>query len=80
MIWFRINIDYLSKNYNNKMMEISTPCGDDEEAATLKYFEEVAKNEKCIDNKQVNARIDLTKYIYNKSTGKTNEIILNKNY
>ena len=80
MIWYRININYLSKDYDNKALEISEPCGNNENMAIKKYFDEIAKNKKCIDNEQVATRVDLTKYIYNKNTNETKAIIINKNY
>ena len=33
MIWYRLNINYLSKDYDNKVMEISEPLGDNEQQA-----------------------------------------------
>ena len=78
MIWYRLNINYLSREYDNKAMEISEPLGNNEEIATQKYFEKLAENEKCLDNDLMPARIDLTKYVYDNDT--TTSIILYKNY
>lgn len=80
MKWYRINIDYLSKEYNNKALEISHPMGNDKENAIEEYLKEIDKKEKCVDNNKILARVDLTEYIYNDTTKKTTTNILMKNY
>lgn len=80
MKWYRINIDYLSKEYDNKALEISNPCGDNKEKAIKEYKKEIAKKSKCVDNNKILARVDLTEYIYNNTTKETTTNILMKNY
>ena len=80
MVWYRINVDYLSKYYDCKCLDVSHPCGENKEKAIQNYYNEISKNEKCVDNREIPARVDLTKYIYNKETNETQTIILLKNY
>lgn len=80
MKWYRINVDYLSKWYDNNALNVSHPGGGDKEKAIQLYFNEIAKNEKCVDDKSIPARVDLTEYIYSKKTNNTRTNILYKNY
>ena len=80
MRWYRINVDYLSKWYDDKALNISHPGGDNKEKAIQLYFDEIAKNEKCADDKSIPARVDLTEYIYSKKTNNTRTVIIYKNY
>lgn len=80
MKWYRININFLSKDYENIAREISSPAGKDKESAIKSYYAEIAKGEKCFDDKTRPARIDLTEYIYSKKLNRTRTEILLKNY
>ena len=80
MRWYRINVNFLSKDYENQCLDVSHPGGGDKEKATQLYYKEIAKGEKCVDNKEIPARIDLTEYIYSKKTNTTRTVILLKNY
>lgn len=80
MKWYRINVNFLSKWYDNRALDVSHPGGGDKEKAIQLYNDEIAKNEKCVDNKEIPARIDITEYIYNKTTNNTTTKILLKNY
>ena len=66
MKWYRINIDYLSKYYDNLALSTSSPGGDNLKKAKQLYYDEISKNYKCCDNKEIPARINLTEYSYNK--------------
>ena len=57
MKWYRINTDFLSKDYDNSACDISTPAGDEKENAIELYEKELAKNQFCIDDKTQKARI-----------------------
>ena len=80
MRWYRINVDYLSKYYEDCARTVSHPGGDDKQKAIQFYFDEIAKNQKCVDDKSIPARVNLTEYIYSKKTNKTRTVILYKNY
>lgn len=80
MRWYRINIDYLYYETDKNALNISMAAGKNLSDAINKYAEEIAKGEKCADDKSKNAKIDLTEYIYNRKTGTTRTVILAKNY
>lgn len=80
MRWYRINIDYLSKEYDNSALTTSHPAGQDKAKAMQLYNDEIAKSAKCVDDKNIPARIDITEYIYSKKTNTTRHNILAKNY
>lgn len=80
IIWYRININYLSKDYDNKALEISHPAGNDKQKAIAQYNNELAKNEKCSDDPNKPTRIDLTEYICWDNELMATPYILLKNY
>ena len=80
MVWYRINKNYLWNYSESQCLDLSSPAGKDESEAIKRFFEELAKDEKCYDDKSKPAKIDLTKYIYNEETKKTKEEIILKNY
>lgn len=80
MIWYRINIDYLWNETEIAALETSSPAGTDKEKAIEKYNATILENIYCVDDKTKPAKIDLTEYIYNKKTDKTQIIVLYKNY
>lgn len=80
IIWYRLNINYLSKEYNDKAFDISEPCGDNEKIAFKKYNNQINKNEKCLDNPKKTALVDLTQYIYDNNTDTTTTKVIIKNY
>lgn len=62
-IWYRINTNFYAKDYDDKALSMSDPAGNDMQKAIERYYSELAKNEKCIDNPNQPTRIDLTLYI-----------------
>ena len=80
LIWYRINTNHLSKDYDNKAFETSTPAGYDKQKAIELYYKELTKQEKCLDDPNTPTRIDLTEYIcYDNAIMATPYLIL-KNY
>ena len=80
MRWYRINVNFLSKWYDNQCLDVSHPGGGNKEKAIQLYNDEIAKKQKCVDNKEIPARVDLTEYIYSKKLNRTRTIVLLKNY
>lgn len=60
-IVYRTNIDYYSKDYDNKCCEISTPHGDDLREAMAEYISAI-ENEKCFDDPEKPVRACVVKY------------------
>lgn len=58
---FRVNVNYYSIDYDNKCLETSTAYKNLEEAYTA--FE-AAKLEKCVDDPNKPAKVDLTAHIW----------------
>lgn len=80
MRWYRININYLYEDTDNSALSVSMSAGKNLSDAINKYAEELAKGEKCTDDKTKNAKIELTEYIYNRRTGTTRTVTIAKNY
>lgn len=80
MKWYRINTDFLSKDYENSAYDISAPAGKEKEKAIELYEQELAKNQFCIDDETKKARVQLVEYIYSKKLNRTRQNILAKNY
>ena len=80
MKWYRINIDYLWNVTDKNALEISSPAGKDKARAIELYNEKINAGERCADDKTKPAKIDLTEYIYNSETDKTQTVIICKNY
>ena len=80
MKWYRVNTDFLSKDYDTIAREISTPAGDEKENAIELYEKELAKNQFCIDDKTKKARIQLVEYIYSEKLNRTRQNIIAQNY
>ena len=80
MRWYRINIDYLYQETETAALNISMSAGKNLSDAINKYAEEIAKEEKCSDDKTKNAKINLTEHIYCKRTDSTRTVIIAKNY
>jgi hypothetical protein len=72
---YRLDIDYLSKNYDNWVMEVSSPIYDITEG-TSKYLDAI--KEKCIDNSEIPVRVHLWEYNWNGN--KLDPITIMKNY
>ena len=58
---FRVDVNYYSIDYDDKMLETSTAYNDPNEAYNA-Y--EAAKLEKCIDDPEKPARVNLTVYVW----------------
>lgn len=80
MRWYRINVDYLYYETEKSALNMSMAAGKNLSDAINKYAEEIAKGEKCADDKRKTVKIDLKEYIYNRKTGTTKTVILAKNY
>lgn len=72
---FRLDIDYLSREYDNSALETSSPIYTLEEG--LARYEE-AILEKCVDDTSKAARVHLWKYAY--EGNKLTPITIRKNY
>lgn len=79
-IWYRINTNYYSKDYDDKALTSSDPVGNDIQNAIAQYNKMLAKNEKCLDDPKQPTRIDLTIYICNDNESIGTPHILIKNY
>lgn len=55
---FRVDVDYLSREYNDRMLSVSSPYRTEEEAVTA--YESACK-ERCADAPSVPARVQLTR-------------------
>jgi hypothetical protein len=80
IIWYRINTNYYAKDYDNKALDVSDPAGNDKQKAIAQYYNELAKNEKCVDDPTQPTRIDLTEYICQDNESMATSTILLKNY
>jgi len=72
---YRLDVDYLSKEYDDRMCETSSPIYTLEDGIT-KY--QKAISEKCIDDSTRPARVHLWEYRY--TSGKFDPITIAKNY
>lgn len=72
---YRLDVDYLSKEYDDRMCETSSPIYTLEDGIT-KY--QKAISEKCIDDSTRPARVHLWKYHY--TNGEFDPITIAKNY
>ena len=72
---YRLDVDYLSKDYDNRMCSISSPIYTLEEGMG-RYAK--ATTEKCIDDNTKPARVHLWKYHY--TNGEFDPITIAKNY
>jgi hypothetical protein len=79
-IWYRININFYAKDYDNKALSMSDPAGNDMQKAIEQYYAELAKNEKCVDDPNQPLRINLTLYICPDGESLGTPHILLKNY
>lgn len=80
MRWYRINIDYLFQQTDESALNVSMAAGKNLSDAINKYCAEIAKGEKCVDEKDKSAKIQLTEYVYNRRTGTTRTVTIAKNY
>lgn len=80
MKWYRVNTDFLSKDYENRACETSSPAGKEKEKAFELYEKVLAKNLFCVDDKTKKARVQLVEYIYSKKLNRTRRNILAQNY
>ena len=80
MRWYRVNTNFLSKDYEDSACEISASAGKEKEKAIEYYEQELAKNQFCVDDKTKKARIQLIEYIYSKKLNRTRQNILAQNY
>lgn len=55
---FRVDIDYLSREYNNRMLSVSSPYRTEKEAVAA--YESACK-EWCVDVPSIPARVQLTR-------------------
>ena len=72
---FRLEVDYLSREYDDSALETSSPIYTLEEG--LARYEE-AIQEKCVDDPSKAARVHLWKYAY--KGNKCTPITIRKNY
>lgn len=74
---YRLEVDYLSKDYEDKALSCSSPIYSLEDGFR-KYFEAI-ENEKCSDDNEKPVRAHLWEYHYKKD-GTFNPKTLAKNY
>lgn len=72
---YRLEIDYLSKEYDDMAIGTSSPISSLEEG--LARYEEAIK-EKCVDNEEISARVHLWEYV--RKGGRTTYKTIRKNY
>lgn len=60
MKWYRVNINYLSKDREDAALETSSPAKTLEDG--LRQFIKAAMLEKCVDNEKIPARVALVEY------------------
>ena len=75
-VLYRLDVDYYSREYENKCCEISSPIYNKKEGLE-KYKKAIA--EKCIDNPEIAARVHLWKYRWD-DCGKCVPLTIAKNY
>lgn len=73
---YRLEVDYLSKEYDNKACDVSSPIFTLEKGIEgyLKHI-----TEKCIDDENKSAKVHLWKYNYT-ADGELDPITIMKNY
>lgn len=75
-VWYRLNINYLSVDYEDRALETSSPIKSLKEG--FAEYTKAIMLEKCVDVPDLPARVDLTKYTWNATTNKTKkDVILN---
>ena len=72
---YRLDVNYLSKEYDDSALETSSPIYSLDEG--LAEYEK-AITEKCVDNSEIAARVHLWKYAY--KGNKLAPITIRKNY
>ena len=72
---YRLDVDYLSREYEDRMCETSSPIYTLEDGIA-KYQTAITK--KCIDDHAITARVHLWKYHY--TNGEFDPITIAKNY
>ena len=60
MKWYRVDINYLSEDREDAALETSSPAKTIQDG--YKQFIEAAMMEKCVDNKNIPARVALIEY------------------
>lgn len=55
---FRVDIDYLSHDYDDRMLSVSSPYKTGKDA---RVAYKIACNERCVDDESVPARVQLTR-------------------
>lgn len=75
-VLYRLDVDYYSRDYDDRACEVSSPIYNKKEGLT-KYKKAIA--EKCIDKKDIPARVHFWKYNYDEN-GVFAPITIAKNY
>ena len=73
---YRLDVDFLSKEYEDRLLETSSPIYTLEDGLK-KYQEAITK--KCVDDESIPARCHLWKYRYTRA-GEFNPLTIAKNY
>lgn len=75
---WRVNIDFLSKDYDDRMLSISDPYETEQEAR--QEYEKAINEYKCCDAPEKPARCMLEHYVWPSPNEYAKRIILEKNY